>query len=369
MGSGRSLSVLLFVWFLAFPCPFWGADSDRVIRSIAVTPDGSILTSAIADFPHHDLVIASLTESGKALWQMKPANTPTTLTFFPDRNILAVGFKGVGGEDPGVLLLEAKSGTQTEALGFDKRLMFTPGESYPSWGDGVSQLAFSLDGGILYGLSDDTSFAWDTSAQKYLWTRDVPADFVNPPDVSHPLPYGHATTFALSTDGRQIAAARGSLRVATAGRIRPPHFIKRATTGGMDPPARPTFSADSRILAAGEFNAFHPGPGAYRMSFWSAGSLKAQEIPGCGGGIAWTDDPNVFGCQNETGAHLRDLREPMKDLGAAGPVSDLPILKVGNSLWAAAYRRTDWKDPTKALSLTLVELGTGKRVMVSLPGR
>ena len=56
-------------------------------------------------------------------------------------------------------------------------------------------------------------------------------------------------------------------------------------------------------------------------------------------------------------------------MGTAGPASDLPILKVGNSLWVAAYRRMDWKDPTKALALTLVELGAGRRVTIMVPGR
>jgi hypothetical protein len=77
----------------------------------------------------------------------------------------------------------------------------------------------------------------------------------------------------------------------------------------------------------------------------------------------------VFGCQNESGAHLRNLHDPQKNIGAAGPVSDLPILKVGNSLWSSAYKRSDWKDPAKPLSLTLGELGTGRSVTLTLPGR
>ena len=96
---------------------------------------------------------------------------------------------------------------------------------------------------------------------------------------------------------------------------------------------------------------------------------KPLAVEDCGGGIAWTYNPDIFACQNATGAHLRNIRDPQKDIGAAGPVSDLPILKVGHSLWVAAYRSTDWKDASKPLPLTLVELGTGKRVTVTLPGR
>ena len=369
MFNGRSLPVLL-MGLLAFPCTSWGADPDRVIRSLAITPDGSILTFAIADFPHHDLVMASLTGSGRALWRTQPANTPTTVTFSPDGAIVVVGFEGVGGEDPGVILLQTSSGKQVGALGFDEKSGFAPGVTYPRYGGGVEQLAFSPDGSLLYGLSNDTLFAWDMGAKKYLWIRDVPAVIEAPPDLADPLPYGHATTFALSPDGRQIAAARDTLRIATAGRSRPAHFITRGNDLALDPPARPAFSPDSRVLAAGDLNTAHGnGTPTYATEYWVGGALKSQKIPDCGGGIAWTDDPNVFGCQNETGAHLRDLRDPLKDIGVAGPVSDLPIVKVGNSLWAAAYRTTDWKDPAKALAVTLVELGTGRRVVVSLPGR
>ena len=99
------------------------------------------------------------------------------------------------------------------------------------------------------------------------------------------------------------------------------------------------------------------------------GSTRAVKIAGCGGSIAWSGTTDVFGCQNATGAHLRNVHDPDKDIGAAGPVSDLPILKVGNSLWSVAYKDGDWKDPGKSLPLNMTELGTGKQVTVTLPGR
>ena len=108
---------------------------------------------------------------------------------------------------------------------------------------------------------------------------------------------------------------------------------------------------------------------SYALEYWVGSNPKGTRIEGCGGGIAWTDDPNLFGGQSADGAHLRNMNDPTKNIGAACPPSDLPILKVGSSLWSIAYKNTDWKDATKPLPLTLVELGTGKRVTISIPGR
>ena len=349
-----------------------GAGVQRKVVAFAATSSGSGVVAAVNDDVGESAcgVFMISPTSGRVAWRVGKLPRIGSLAVAPDGGTIAVGLVGIPDKDPGVIVLQTSSGKQVGALGFDEKLGFAPGVTYPRYGDGVEQLAFSPDGSLLYGLSNDTLFAWDMGAKKYLWIRDVPAVIEAPPDLADPLPYGHATTFALSPDGRQIAAARDTLRIATAGRSRPVHFITRGNDLALDPPARPAFSPDSRVLAAGDLNTAHGnGTPTYATEYWVGGALKSHKIPGCGGGIAWTDDPNVFGCQNETGAHLRDLRDPLKDIGAAGPVSDLPILKVGNSLWAAAYKRTDWKDPTKALALTLVELGTGKRVTVSLPGR
>jgi hypothetical protein len=70
---------------------------------------------------------------------------------------------------------------------------------------------------------------------------------------------------------------------------------------------------------------------AYATEFWVGGSVKARRVDGCGGGIAWADDLDVFACQNAAGAHLRNIHDPAKDVDAAGPPGDLPILKVGHS--------------------------------------
>lgn len=342
------------------------------VVALAGTPSGADLIFGVnyldANLGSHLYMIS--TSTGQIEWQLENLPTIASLAVAPGGDTVAVGFRGVADSDAGVVLLGMQSGKQVADLGFDEKLEFAPGVTYPRWGDGVAELAFSPDGTLLYGLSNDTLFAWDVTAKRYLWTRDVPAVIEAPPDLPDPLPYGHATTFALSSDGRQIAAARDALRIATAGRTKPPHFIKRSVTYSLDFPAKPAFSADNRILAVGEFNHAHdPSSATYATEFWENGALKAHKIDGCGGGIAWTDDPDIFACQNASGAHLRNIHQPAKDIGAAGPASDLPILKAGHSLWVASYRNTDWKDPDKPLPLTLVELGTGKHFTVTLPGR
>jgi hypothetical protein len=363
------LGALLFAFVCSVSLAAWN-DLTRTVQSIAATPVGSVLVIDILDYTGKHLIFAAALGSKEVLWQQSPKNIPTALAISPDGHTVAVGMQGVGASEAGVLLLDVNTGKQIAALGWDEHLDFVPGQTYPRWGAGISKLIYSSDGTILYGLSNDTLFAWDGAARRYLWTRDVPAVIEAPKDQPDPLPYGHATTFALSPDGRQIAAARETLRIATAGRTRPAHFITRGDNLALDFPAQPAFSADSRILAAGELNTAHGhGTPSYATEFWLGSSPKSQKIDDCGGGIAWTYDPNVLACQNRTGAHLRNIHDPQKNIGPAGPVSDLPLLKVGNSLWAAAYRFDDWKDPTKPLPLTLVELGTGKRVTVSLPGR
>ena len=145
-------------------------------------------------------------------------------------------------QEKALFLLRSASGEQLAALGGDDKLQIDPGTVYPRWGGGMEHVEFSPNGALLYGLTGDTLFAWDMAAKRYLWARDVPAVIEAPPDMPDPLPYGHATTFALSPDGRQIAVARDAIRVATAGRARPGHFITRSPVLSLEPPAGPVFS-------------------------------------------------------------------------------------------------------------------------------
>ena len=343
----------------------------REIEALAASHSGSLLVVAIDDGGHGrpSKVVCFSPASQKVAWQIVPPFTVGSVAVSPDGNTVAVGLVAVTERDSGVLLLDARSGKKVGGIGDDPNSYFIPGLVFPRFGSGVSQLRYSPDGAVLYGLSNDTLFAWDVAAKKYLWTKDVPAIIEAPPDLPDPLPYGHATGFTLSPDGRQIAAVRDAVRVAAAGRTTPKHFIRRNAARGLEVDVA-AFSADSRILAAGEFGTLPDGKTmVHATDFWINGALNAVHIEGCGDGIAWTNQPDVFGCQNDGGAHLRNIHDTQKDIGAAGPPSDLPLLKVGNSIWAAAYKAADWKDPSKPLPLTLVELGTGKRVTVTLPGR
>ena len=343
----------------------------RHIEELAAMPSGSGVIAAINDegAPQQSRVVFISPATGKMVWQLVQPFTIGSVAVSPDEKTVAVGLVAVSDRDLGVLFLDARSGKQAGGIGDDPNSYFVPGLVYPRFGSGVSQLRYSPDGALLYGLSNDTLFAWDVAAQRYLWTRDVPAVIEAPKDLPDPLPYGHATDFALSPDGRQIAALRDALRIATAGRMKPRHFIERAATGNAEIETA-TFSADSRILAAGEFGSKDNGKTTFHHTeLWIGGALKALHIDGCGDGIAWTGTPDVFGCQNDTGAHLRNIHDPQKDIGAAGPAGALPILKVGNALWSSSYKRSDWKDPAKPLTITLGELGTGHQITLALPGR
>ena len=362
----RRFSTLLFL-ALASGGAHAQDPAHRQIKEMAASPSGSGILVAISEessYGSSQLVFLS-PATNKVLWQLGELPTIGSASVSPDGKIVAVGFVGVPDSAAGVFLLDVQTGKQVGALGFDEKLVFAPGGVYPRFGSGVSQLAYSPDGTLLYGLSNDTLFAWDVSAKHYLWIQDVPALIEAPTNQPDPLPYGHATGFALSPDGRQIAAVRDALRVATAGRAQPGHFIKREGTEIIQTAA---FSSDSRILAAGEFG-FAGKTLKFETELWFAGALHPVKIDGCGGGIAWTGTPDLFGCQNGTGAHLRNIHDPQQDIGVAGPVSDLPILKVGNSLWSSSYKRSDWKDPAKPLTITLGELGTGHQIMLTLPGR
>jgi WD40 repeat protein len=345
--------------------------ADRRIEHLVASRYGSNVVAAINDdgASQQSRVVFMSPSTGQIVWQRAQPFTIGSVAISPDGNTVAVGLVGVPDRDLGVVLIDAHTGKQVGGLGVDLNLSFMPGITYPRFGSGVSQLKYSPDGALLYGLSNDTLFAWDVAAKKYLWITDIPAVIEAPPDLPDPLPYGHATDFTLSPDGRQIAALRDTLRIATAGRTKPPHFIERSPTHDTIVETV-VFSSDNRVLAAGEYGTLKNGKAvSYATDLWIDAATKAVHINGCGGGIAWTGQTDMFGCQNDSGSHLHNIFNPHKDIGAAAPSGDLPILKIGNSLWSCGYKRSDWTDPTKPLALTLVELGSGKRVSIILPGR
>ena len=194
----------------------------RTKADLAASPSGSGVVVAINDdgaYQRSGLVLLS-PATNKIRWQLLHLPPIGSVAVSPDGNTVAVGLVGVADRDAVVLLLDAQSGKQVAALGYNDTLDFMPGRTYPRYGRGVSQSMYSPDGLLLYGLSDDTLFAWDIVAKKYLWTRDTPAVIEAPPELPDPLPYGHATDFTLSPDGHQIAALRDVLRIASAGRTK-----------------------------------------------------------------------------------------------------------------------------------------------------
>ncbi len=218
---------------------------QRTDMVMALTASGSGVVVAVNDTGAGSAswLLMISTADGRVMWRLDHQPTIASLAIAPDGKTVAVGFRGVSDSAAGVNLLQTDSGEQVGALGFVEKFDFAPGVTYPQWGDGVAQLALSPDGALLYGLSNDTLFAWEIAGKRYLWTRDVPAVVTAPRDRPDPLPYGHATSFALSPDGRQIAVARDVLRVATAGRDRPLHFVRRDFAVRTSTPARPTFSS------------------------------------------------------------------------------------------------------------------------------
>jgi hypothetical protein len=302
------------------------SEVQRKIVALAATRSGSELFAAVNDESDNSAshLYAMSPASGEVIWQTGKLPEIGSAKVAPDGATVAVGLVGVPDRDAGVVLFETKSGKQSGSLGFDKKLIFAPGMVYPRFGSGVSQLNYSPNAALLYGLSNDTLFAWDVASNAYLWIRDVPAVIEAPAELPDPLPYGPATGFVLSPDGRQIAAVRDALWVATAARTTPRHFIKRSATGSMQIAAA-AFSSDNRTLAAGEFGSNDESKTrVYQTELWVGGSLHSMKIEGCGGGIAWTSDPSVFGCQHGTGAHLRNVNDAQKDIGAAGPVRTCP---------------------------------------------
>lgn len=366
---GRSL-----LWLLVLgTCHLFCQSSDsRSVAAIAAASDGSLLFVAIADFQlAGGSVLAIAASSNRIVWQHRVQHTPTTLTVSPDNRTLAAGFAGVPESDAGVLLYATESGKQTGSLGIDADLGFLPGEQYAAWGNGIVGLAFSPDQAVLYGVSNDDLFAWDMQAKRYLWVVEIPADPGHAKDSPELIALGHTSGLALSPNGKQLAVARGMLRITSAGRMRPAHFIQR---GGEDKKAvlasGPVFSSDSRILTATYVAASNSSTGFSKN--WIGSSLKPTQIPDCEAGVMWMAGAlsvDMFGCQNESGAHLRNIHDPLKNVGAAAPAGNLPLLRVGNSLWSTDYSLGSWKNPTTPFILTLGELGTGKRLILTLPGR
>jgi hypothetical protein len=151
------------------------SEVQRKIVALAATRSGSELFAAVNDESDNSAshLYAMSPASGEVIWQTGKLPEIGSAKVAPDGATVAVGLVGVPDRDAGVVLFETKSGKQSGSLGFDKKLIFAPGMVYPRFGSGVSQLNYSPNAALLYGLSNDTLFAWDVASNAYLWIRDV----------------------------------------------------------------------------------------------------------------------------------------------------------------------------------------------------
>jgi hypothetical protein len=341
--------------------------ADRVIDTVALSQDGALLVTYVEDdgylrstTPAFGDLAASSTSTGKVLWSIRQHDQVSSLAISPDKRVIAVGYRNMDETKDGVEFLDASTGKQMGTVPNDSQQHFYPGQSFPSWSGGVAQLVYSSDGTLLYGLSTDGLFAWSLSSHSLLWKKAVPGgEAIN--SVDHP------STFSVSPDGKQIAVVRLSdVYVMTAGPSAPKLVVKRAGGLTMAGPSRAVFSPDSKSLAAGE----QLSTKRYATRVWAQGRARPIDIPDCGGGVAWQADGKAIACQNNQSTSLRALDAPTTTIGAPAPASDLPVLQVGSSLWVAAYRSSDWQQPTQPLALKLIELQpNGKQITVSLPAR
>ena len=333
---------------------------ERTVRMISAPASGSELVVVLADdgSDKTPTVLAISVASGKVLWNRDDLPLAYGAAFSPSGKTVALAVDRPPKNDSVAQIVDAASGKVLESI----RQQDAPGY-FPAK---TQELAFSPDGSILYGLGEQYLYAWDTVTSKLLWTRDVPGGL---PDNK----LDHADSFALSADGRELGLNRfGLVYLLQAGPTKP--------RGATELPGdinnvgdQPAFSPDGHYFVTGfGYNSSFAKLAAHYTRgglLWRLNGSKPVPVKDCGGYFAWTYNPEVFACQSYTGTHLRNVHDPNKDIGTAGPISDLPFVKVGNSVWAAAYKITDWKDPTKPLPLTLVELGTGKRLTIMLPGR
>lgn len=335
------------------------------VQRWAGTPNGAILVFSIADESYLHLnpeasgdLIAVSVATNKLLWQLRQIATVKSLAISPDGNTVAVGYYGTSElpnsthNDDSVVFFSVADGHVLGGVTSDVDHDFTPDETFPSGSSGVSGLTFSPDGSLLYGVYNFTVFAYDIAANKPVWTYKIK-------QIEKYFDLG-ASLFGvgISPDGKRLAITGNGSYLLTAGRQQPRTLASFAKGGDVV-----AFSGDSRSVVVGARELHDPKVATY---IWLSAAAKPVDVQDCGGGVAW-QTKDVFACQNASGAHLRDALHPTKDIGSAGPVSSLPILKVGNSLWVARYQHRQWIDGTKPFQLLIQELGTPNTKTITLP--
>jgi WD40 repeat protein len=361
--SGCILAVLLA--YLGVGTANAQVTAERFITAVAASHDGSLLAISLEDDRSGGEIVVLQSSTNRVLWTARQPGTASTLAFSPDGNTVAVGYHTTNDTENGLQVFDSRAGKilAAQSDGVDGMSL---GMGFASWGGGVEQLFFAPKGAALVGLSNDTLFAWNTATRKFLWNEDVPDRLKE--TAGHNGPTGHVNALGMSEDGTRFAAARDRVvYILIANAAGPKLLAQRNIPSGIFGAAELAFSPDRRLLALG-VSGEHATRPHFTTFIWAPNGGETT-IADCGGGIAWLPDSQTIACQNTGGTHVRNIYKPAIDIGTPGPSSDLPILKVGDSLWVAAYLRNDWQDPKKDLSLSLVELGTGKRRTVTLPGR
>ena len=345
------LSVLWFAAALASVAESASVCGGPTVSTLQALSGSPVLIVGVTD-PNNTCgrLLAINAENSAVLWTDDGLLSSATVAIALNGRRIVVAQSRAGSQLPALGVIDALTGKVTAPLKDDRShgLVLTGGDA--------SSLTLAPDGGEVYAsLRNGWIAAWDATTGKSLFTQDPPAS-------AGRLDSGRV---AIAPSGKLLAVARDTGVYLL--RLPPEHAGGDQTFAPVDSHFTglqlfaPSFSED------GAWFAVEHGYPIESLFFHPPLRQPAATLKDCSG-IRW-QNADTFACQNSTGAHLRSIRDPQKDIGAAGPVSELPILKVGNSLWVAAYKQTDWKDPSKPLPLTLLELGSGKRVTVTLPGR
>jgi hypothetical protein len=109
-------------------------------------------------------------------------------------------------------------------------------------------------------------------------------------------------------------------------------------------------------------------PGSTRIWNSATGRLTTS-IPGCSISAVWSSDSKSIACLTKSAVKLHSITNP-KQILATAPHERLTSLLSGGGIWLYTIIRDGaWQNNSKPLKFTLTQLGSGKHLTVSLPGR
>jgi WD40 repeat protein len=361
--------------------------SDR-IRSVAYSPDGSILASAGADHTiqlwqvatgyqirtlrgHTDRVnsicfgpddmLASASDDGAArLWNIKTGagtvifkgrSGVASAVVSPDGGTLATGSYGDGGNERTIRLWDRATGTERLSPRFD----------YREW---ASALAFSPKGDKLLSGShgDQTIRLWNVSTGAEIW------------DSPYRALGGVLTTVAFSQDGNIVAGggARGMLYLldAESGRNRVAPI--RTDTGNVEsitfaPPDGKMLAIASNESMRSTLKFWGPGGGEVRFGFSAMaedGSTAAFEPPKSLFGLSF----NCAGTElafagDDNAVYLMDMRTHVvrKLEGRVQPIMVAACSDSGETLAVASLETAPYSDESQRRPIVIWSLAAGRK--------